>query len=117
MTRAVVLILSAALTLLAACRQTDLGEGGSKVSGSGGGAGAKSAANELVTCDTAIATIALAESPNGYTVLSSYQLPPLPLPSSLSDLKHRSENSPARGQTLTVLQWQYRDIAQKTGEV
>jgi hypothetical protein len=32
-------------------------------------------------------------------------------------LKHRSENSPARGQILTVLQRQYRDIAQKTGEI
>jgi hypothetical protein len=38
-------------------------------------------------------------------------------PSSLSDLKHRSENSPARGQILIVLQRQYRDIAQKTGEI
>ena len=36
---------------------------------------------------------------------------------SLSGLKHRSENSPARGQILTVLQRQYRDIAQKTGEI
>jgi hypothetical protein len=32
-------------------------------------------------------------------------------------LKHRSENSPARGQILTVLHRQYRDIAQKTGEI
>jgi hypothetical protein len=38
-------------------------------------------------------------------------------PSSLSDLKHRGENSPARVQILTVLQRQYRDIAQKTGEI
>ena len=68
------------ITLMAGCRQTDLGEGGSKVSGSAGPAGAKDAAKELVTCDAPIATIALAESPNGYTVLSSYQLPPTPLP-------------------------------------
>lgn len=80
MTRAIVLILFTAITLLAACRQTDLGEGGSKVSGSAGPAGAKDAAKELATCDTPIATIALAESPNGYTMLSSYQLPPTPLP-------------------------------------
>ena len=32
-------------------------------------------------------------------------------------MKQRSENSPARGQILTVLQRQYRDIAQKTGEI
>ena len=80
MTRAIVLILSVALTLLAACRQTDLGEGGSKVSGSAGPAGASDAAKEVMTCSEPIATIALAESPNGYTVLSSYQLPPTPLP-------------------------------------
>ena len=68
------------IALMAGCRQTDLGEGGSKVSGSAGPAGAKDAAKELVTCSEPIATIALAESPNGYTVLSSYQLPPTPLP-------------------------------------
>lgn len=55
-------------------------EGGSKVSGSAGPGGAKSAASELVTCDTPIATIALAPSLSGYTVLSSNQLPPTPLP-------------------------------------
>jgi curli biogenesis system outer membrane secretion channel CsgG len=65
---------------LASCRQTDLGEGGSKVSGSAGPAGPKDAARELVTCAEPIGTISLAESPNGYTVLSSYQLPPTPLP-------------------------------------
>ena len=48
--------------------------------GSAGPAGPKDAAKELVTCDAPIATIALAESPNGYTVLSQYQLPPTPLP-------------------------------------
>ena len=68
----------AALIALASCRQTDLGEGGSKVSGSAGPAGAQGAAPELVTCDRPIATIALAESPNGYTVLTQYQLPPTP---------------------------------------
>ena len=80
MNRVFVLFLLAILAILSACRQTDLGEGGSKVSGSAGPAGAKDAAKELVTCDVPIATIALAESPNGYTVLSSYQLPPTPLP-------------------------------------
>ena len=80
MTRAIVLILSVALTLLAACRQTDLGEGGSKVSGSSGLAGASDAAKERATCSEPIATIALAESPNGCTISLSYQLPPTPLP-------------------------------------
>lgn len=80
--RPVLLIAVAVFAALsfAACRQTDLGEGGSKVSGSAGPAGAKDAAKELVTCEAPIATIALAESPNGYTVLSQYQLPPTPLP-------------------------------------
>ena len=50
------------------------------MSGSAGPGGAKSAASELVTCDTPIATIALAPSLSGYTVLSSNQLPPTPLP-------------------------------------
>ncbi len=75
----IVFLLIATLAL-ASCRQTDLGEGGSKVSGSAGPAGAKDAAKELITCNEPIATISLAESPNGYTVLSSYQLPPTPLP-------------------------------------
>lgn len=66
--------------LLSACRQTELGEGGSKVSGSAGPAGAVGAAPELLTCPEPIATVALSESPHGYTVLSQYQLPPTPLP-------------------------------------
>lgn len=75
------IVLIALLTVcLSSCRQTDLGEGGSKVSGSAGPAGAKDAAKELVTCAEPIATLALAENPNGYTVLTSYQLPPTPLP-------------------------------------
>lgn len=80
MNRLFVLILFVTTLLLASCRQTDLGEGGSKVSGSAGPAGPKDAAKELITCDQPIATLALAENPNGYTVLSSYQLPPTPLP-------------------------------------
>jgi hypothetical protein len=79
MSKRIVFLIIAALTLTS-CRQTDLGEGGSKVSGSAGPAGAKDAAKELITCAEPIATISLAESPNGYTVLSSYQLPPTPLP-------------------------------------
>ncbi len=80
MVRRSVLLIAIAALALTSCRQTDLGEGGSKVSGSAGPAGPKDAAKELLTCDAPIATIALAESPNGYTVLSQYQLPPTPLP-------------------------------------
>ncbi len=74
------LLLLASALILAACRQTELGEGGSKVSGSAGPAGAVGAAPELVSCPEPIATIALSESPHGYAVLTQYQLPPTPLP-------------------------------------
>ena len=78
--RPLVLFLLVSVAVFASCRQTDLGEGGSKVSGSAGPAGAQGAANELVTCDKPIATIALSENPNGYSVISGSQLPPTPLP-------------------------------------
>ncbi len=65
---------------LAACRQTEKGQGGSEVSGSGGGAGAKNAAKDLLRCAAPIATVALVEDPSGYAYMSRYQLPsPLPL--------------------------------------
>ena len=48
MNRAIVLILSAALALRAVCRQTDLGEGGRKVSGAAGPAGCRDAAKVSV---------------------------------------------------------------------
>lgn len=74
-------LISALLTLsLAACRQTEKGQGAGEVSGSGGSAGAKNAAKDLVRCTTPVATIALVEDPNGYAYMSRYQLPtPLPL--------------------------------------
>jgi Curli production assembly/transport component CsgG len=78
--KSIIAVFMALVVLFTGCRQTDLGEGGSKVSGSTGPAGAKDAAKELITCAEPVATIALAESPNGYTVLSSSQLPPTPLP-------------------------------------
>ncbi len=80
MNRLLVLILCLALTLFGACRQTDLGEGGSKVSGSAGPAGVQDAAKELLTCAQPIATLSLAENPIGYTVISSTQLPSTPIP-------------------------------------
>ena len=70
-----------AAALLAACgkNSTNLGEGGSVVSGSAGPAGAQSAARELVRCDAPVATLALVENPNGY-VMSSHNLPSSPVP-------------------------------------
>ncbi|MBW8778541.1 MAG: curli production assembly/transport component CsgG [Burkholderiales bacterium] len=67
---------------LAGCGQkkTELGEGGSVVSGSAGPAGAQNASHELVRCDAPVATMALVENPNGYTVTGSYNLPSSPVP-------------------------------------
>jgi hypothetical protein len=73
----------AAVTLaLAGCGQkkTELGEGGSVVTGSAGPAGAQNASHELVKCDAPVATMALVENPNGYTMASGYNLPSSPLP-------------------------------------
>jgi len=73
----------AAISLcLAGCGQkkTDLGEGGSVVTGSAGPAGAQNASHELVKCDAPVATMALVENPNGYTMASGYNLPSSPLP-------------------------------------
>jgi hypothetical protein len=61
-------------------KKTELGEGGSVVSGSAGPGGAKGAARELVRCEAPVATLALAENPHGYTIGGGYQLPPSPLP-------------------------------------
>lgn len=59
---------------------TELGQGGSVVSGSAGPAGAASAARELARCDAPVATVALAENPSGYTMRDNYQLPSSPVP-------------------------------------
>ena len=76
------LALAATLALLSACGQkkTELGEGGSVVSGSAGPAGAQHASRELIKCDAPVATMALIENPNGYMVQSSTPLPTSPLP-------------------------------------
>jgi hypothetical protein len=62
------------------CSQSDLGQGGSVVQGAAGPAGVTKPSAELVQCAAPITSVALNESPNGYAVLSSYQLPPSPLP-------------------------------------
>lgn len=72
----------AAVVALAACGQkkTELGEGGSVVSGSAGPAGAQGASKDLVRCDAPVATLALAENPNGYTLQAGNRLPSSPVP-------------------------------------
>ncbi|GAP35335.1 CsgG/HfaB family protein [Piscinibacter sakaiensis] len=50
------------------------------VGGSAGPAGAQAAARELVRCEAPVATLALAENPNGYSVVSGAMLPPTPVP-------------------------------------
>ena len=76
-----VALLVAAL-VVAGCgeKKTELGEGGSVVSGSAGPAGAQGADKSLTRCDAPVATLALAENPNGYTVSSAYHLPASPVP-------------------------------------
>ena len=72
----------ACLLLLTACgeKKTELGQGGSVVTGSAGPQGAQNAAKELMRCDAPVATVALAENPNGYTVGAGYHLPASPVP-------------------------------------
>ena len=78
---AFVVALTAALGLTACGeKKTELGEGGSVVKGSAGPEGAQNAARELVRCDAPVATLALAENPNGYVMSSAYQLPASPVP-------------------------------------
>jgi curli biogenesis system outer membrane secretion channel CsgG len=76
-------ILAAAAALaLAGCgkQDTQLGEGGSVVTGSAGPAGAHNAAKQLVRCDAPVATLALVENPRGYTYGGASGLPETPLP-------------------------------------
>ena len=73
--------LLAALALVACGeKKTELGQGGSVVTGSAGPQGAQNAARELVRCDAPVATLALAENPNGYVMGGGYQLPASPVP-------------------------------------
>ena len=76
------LLAGAVLLALAACgeKKTELGQGGSVVTGSAGPQGAQNAAKELVRCDAPVATVALAENPNGYVMGAGYQLPASPVP-------------------------------------
>lgn len=82
MNRVTLLVCAIVALASAGCGQkkTELGEGGSVVSGSAGPAGARGAAKELVRCDAPIATLALAENPDGYTMHTNLQLPASPVP-------------------------------------
>ena len=77
-----VALVVALFAVLGGCgeKKTELGEGGSVVTGSAGPAGARGAAPELTRCDKPVATLALAENPNGYTMRDNYQLPASPVP-------------------------------------
>lgn len=59
---------------------TELGKGGSVVTGSAGPAGAKNAAKELLTCDAPIAVVSLVENKGGYVGIGRGGLPESPLP-------------------------------------
>ena len=73
--------LLAALALVACGeKKTELGQGGSVVTGSAGPQGTQNAARELVRCDAPVATLALAENPHGYVMGGAYQLPASPVP-------------------------------------
>ena len=77
-----VALLAAGALAVVACgeKKTELGEGGSEVSGSAGPAGAQNAHASLERCETPIATVALLESPRGYVMPSTVDLPPTPVP-------------------------------------
>lgn len=76
------LISALAALALAGCgeKKTELGQGGSVVTGSAGPRGAQGNAPELLRCEAPVATLALAENPHGYVMGAGYQLPPSPVP-------------------------------------
>lgn len=59
---------------------TELGKGGSVVTGSAGPDGAKNAARELLTCDAPVAVVSLVENKGGYVGIGRGGLPESPLP-------------------------------------
>jgi hypothetical protein len=76
--------LLAIAALVAGCGKqeagTELGKGGSIVTGSAGPAGTKNAARELVTCDAPVAVVSLVENRGGYVGIGRGGLPESPLP-------------------------------------
>src|SRR6266567_4492748 len=75
------LSLAAALALGGCASQTELGTGGSMVSGSGGSAGSQGASNQMVHCTSSLGTAALVEpDAQAATLLTQVGLQsPLPL--------------------------------------
>ncbi|MBV8250207.1 MAG: curli production assembly/transport component CsgG [Comamonas sp.] len=72
-----------AAAMLGGCSEkgTELGAGGSEISGSAGPQGTRNAAMSLETCDSPIATVALVENPGGYVMpYGNGQLPATPVP-------------------------------------
>lgn len=62
-------------------KRTELGQGGSEITGSAGPQGARDAASSLEKCEAPIATVALVENPSGYVMpYGNGQLPPSPVP-------------------------------------
>jgi curli biogenesis system outer membrane secretion channel CsgG len=62
-------------------KRTELGQGGSEITGSAGPQGAQDAAASLEKCQAPIATVALVENPGGYVMpYGNGQLPPSPVP-------------------------------------
>lgn len=59
---------------------TELGEGGSVVTGSAGPAGAHKAATQLVKCEAPVAVVSLMENQGGYVGIGRGGLPESPLP-------------------------------------
>ncbi|WP_326539767.1 curli production assembly/transport component CsgG [Pseudorhodoferax sp.] len=72
----------ATVLLLAACGKqgTELGQGGSVVTGSAGPAGNSNAAKQLATCPAPVAVVALTENQGGYVGIGRGGLPESPLP-------------------------------------
>jgi curli biogenesis system outer membrane secretion channel CsgG len=69
---------------IAACGKiengTELGKGGSVVTGSAGPAGASNASKQLVQCEAPVAVVSLVENQRGYVGINRNGLPESPLP-------------------------------------
>lgn len=76
----ILVLLAAGLLVGCGEKKTELGQGGSVVTGSAGPEGAQGQAKELLRCDAPVATLALAENPGGYTMGGGYSLPASPVP-------------------------------------
>jgi hypothetical protein len=80
----VVIVMAAGIALSACGKRmesgTELGQGGSVVSGSGGPAGANKSSQQLLRCDAPVAVVSLTENAGGYVGIGHGGLPESPLP-------------------------------------